>query len=80
MEAKINIVEILKDKPQGTMLYSSACGKCKLEEVDDNNYLIPLRPNRSIPLHPALRSVSLTSPKPLYTSAPCACNEVSELI
>jgi hypothetical protein len=35
MEAKINIVEILKDKPQGTKLYSSACGKCKLEEVDD---------------------------------------------
>lgn len=35
METEINIVEILKDKPQGTKLYSSACGKCKLEEVDD---------------------------------------------
>lgn len=34
MVEKINIVEILKDKPQGTKLYSSACGKCKLEEVD----------------------------------------------
>lgn len=40
MEAKINIVEILKDKPQGTMLYSSACGKCKLEEVDDKSFKI----------------------------------------
>lgn len=40
MEAKINIVEILKDKPQGTKLYSSACGKCKLEEVDDKSFKI----------------------------------------
>lgn len=29
MEAKINIAKILKDKPQGTKLYSSACGKCE---------------------------------------------------
>ena len=40
MEAKINIVEILKDKPQGTKLYSSACGKCKLESVDDKSFKI----------------------------------------
>lgn len=40
MEAKINIVEILKDKPQGTKLYSPACGKCKLEEVDDKSFKI----------------------------------------
>lgn len=40
MEAKINIVEILKDKQQGTKLYSSACGKCKLEEVDDKSFKI----------------------------------------
>lgn len=40
MEGKINIVEILKDKPQGTKLYSSACGKCKLEEVDDKSFKI----------------------------------------
>lgn len=40
MEAKINIAEILKDKPQGTKLYSSACGKCKLEEVDDKSFKI----------------------------------------
>ena len=35
-----NIVEILKDKPQGTKLYSSACGKCKLESVDDKSFKI----------------------------------------
>ena len=40
METKINIVEILNDKPQGTKLYSSACGKCKLEEVDDKSFKI----------------------------------------
>lgn len=39
MEVKINIVEILKDKPQGIKLYSSACGKCKLE-VDDKSFKI----------------------------------------
>lgn len=40
METKINIVAILKDKPQGTKLYSSACGKCKLEGVDDKSFKI----------------------------------------
>lgn len=40
MEAKINIAAILKDKPQGTKLYSSACGKCKLESVDDKSFKI----------------------------------------
>lgn len=40
METNINLVEILKDKPQGTKLYSSACGKCKLEEVDDKSFKI----------------------------------------
>lgn len=40
METEINIVEILKDKPQGTKLYSSACGKCRLEEVDDKSFKI----------------------------------------
>ena len=40
METKINLVEILKNKPQGTKLYSSACGKCKLEEVDDKSFKI----------------------------------------
>ena len=40
METEINIVEILKDKAQGTKLYISACGKCKLEEVDDKSFKI----------------------------------------
>lgn len=40
MENKINIAEILKDKPQGTKLYSSACGKCNLVSVDDKSFKI----------------------------------------
>lgn len=40
MNMETNIVEILKDKPQGTKLYSSACGKCKLESVDDKSFKI----------------------------------------
>ncbi len=40
MKEKINIAEILKDKPQGTKLYSSACGKCRLGEVDDKSFKI----------------------------------------
>ena len=40
MKEKINVAEILKDKPQGTKLYSSACGKCRLVEVDDKSFKI----------------------------------------
>ena len=40
MEKEINVAEILKDKPKGTKLYSSACGKCQLEEVDDKSFKI----------------------------------------
>lgn len=40
MKEKINIAKILKDKPRGTKLYSSACGKCTLEEVDDKSFKI----------------------------------------
>ena len=29
----INIAKLLRDMPEGTMLYSPACGKCKLEGV-----------------------------------------------
>ena len=39
MEAKINIVEILKDKPKGTKLYADAFGELSIEEIcteDDN--------------------------------------------
>lgn len=40
MEAKINIAKILKDKPQGTKLYSSACGKCELKEADNKSFKV----------------------------------------
>lgn len=35
METKINIAEILKDKPQGTKLYSRICGAVVLKKVID---------------------------------------------
>lgn len=35
METKINIAEILKDKPQGTKLYSRICGAVELKKVID---------------------------------------------
>ena len=35
METKINIAEILRDKPQGTKLYSRICGAVELKKVID---------------------------------------------
>lgn len=46
METMINVVEILKDKPQGTKLYSSACGKCELKEADDKSFKISFYSSR----------------------------------
>lgn len=46
METKLNIAEILKDKPQGTKLYSSACGKCVLKEADDKSFKISFYSSR----------------------------------
>lgn len=40
MKEELNIADILKDKPKGTKLYSSACGKCNLEEVYDKSFKI----------------------------------------
>ena len=40
MDAKINIAKILKDKPQGTKLYSSACGQCELKEADEKSFKV----------------------------------------
>ncbi len=40
MKTEINIAKILKDKPQGTKLYSSACGKCELKEADDKSFKV----------------------------------------
>ena len=34
METKINVAEILKDKPQGTKLWSPICGECNLSSVE----------------------------------------------
>lgn len=35
METKLNITEILKDKPQGTKLHSPLFGKCTFLRIDD---------------------------------------------
>lgn len=35
MEQKLNIAEILKNKPRGTKLYSMIHGKCSSEAVTD---------------------------------------------
>ena len=36
MNENLNLVEILKDCPKGTKLYSPAFGECVLEEVTSN--------------------------------------------
>ena len=46
MKTKLNIAEILRDKPQGTKLYSSACGKCVLKEADDKSFKISFYSSR----------------------------------
>lgn len=40
MEQKLNIVEILKNKPRGTKLYSMIHGKCSFEAVTDEIFKI----------------------------------------
>ena len=40
MEQKLNIAEILKDKPRGTKLYSMIHGKCSFEVVTDEIFKI----------------------------------------
>lgn len=40
METRINIAEILKDKPRGTKLYSMIHGKCSFEAVTDEIFKI----------------------------------------
>lgn len=40
MEEKINIAEILKNKPRGTKLYSTVHGKCTFESVTDEIFKI----------------------------------------
>lgn len=40
MEKDLNLVELLKDVPEGTKLYSLIFGKCKLVEVRDNKIIV----------------------------------------
>ena len=40
MEQKLNIAEILKNKPRGTKLYSMIHGKCSFEAVTDEIFKI----------------------------------------
>ena len=47
MKEKINIAKILKDKPRGTKLYSSACGKCELKEADDKIFKVSFCSSKS---------------------------------
>ena len=47
MKEKINIAKILKDKPLGTKLYSSACGKCELKEADDKIFKVSFYSSKS---------------------------------
>lgn len=47
MEENINIAEILKNKPRGTKLYSSACGKCELKEADDKSFKVSFYNSKS---------------------------------
>lgn len=47
MKEKINISKILKDKPRGTKLYSSACGKCELKEADDKFFKVSFYSSKS---------------------------------
>ena len=45
MNDNLNLVEILKDAPKGTKLWSPICGDCELVEVDENlTYPIKCRP------------------------------------
>lgn len=46
MENKINIVEILRDMPKGTKLYSPLFGKCELIGVDNSKYPIAIKAQR----------------------------------
>lgn len=40
MNKKLNLVEILKDCPEGTKLYSTICGEVKLSHIENDEYPI----------------------------------------
>jgi len=43
MNENINLIEILKDCPEGTKLYSTIHGECGLFRVDDIQYSYPIK-------------------------------------
>lgn len=43
MNENINLIEILKDCPKGTKLYSTIHGECELFRVDDIQYSYPIK-------------------------------------
>ena len=47
MEKELNLVEILKNAPKGTKLYSPICGECKLKEIDHGATNHPIVVSRS---------------------------------
>ena len=40
MNKNLNLVEILKDCPEGTKLYSTICGEVKLSHIENDEYPI----------------------------------------
>lgn len=42
MDDNLNLVEILKDAPKGTKLWSPICGECKLIEVKKEDNIYPI--------------------------------------
>ena len=47
MEDKINIAGILRDMPKGTKLYSPLFGKCELIDIDNSEYPIAIKSQRT---------------------------------
>lgn len=42
MNNELNLVEILKNYPKGTPLYSPICGECKLDYIFGNTIIVKL--------------------------------------
>ena len=42
MNDNLNLVEILKDAPKGTKLYSPICGECELDNINRNTFYYPI--------------------------------------
>ena len=46
MNENLDLVEILKDCPKGTKLYSPLCGEVELDSVDEDYMYYPIKANR----------------------------------